>query len=171
VSTLHDLYYDIRKGIGFNKTPEEYGAFPSDPYSHTPGDGGARQPGMTGQVKEDILARFGELGVFVDNGCIQFNPVLLHREEFLKEGKSIAYLDIEGVTKTLDLSSDSLAFTYCQVPVVYQLGGEDGIEISLANGEKEKIGGNMLSQSWSNELFKRTGRVARIDVGISSLDR
>ena len=28
-------YYDIREGIGFNKTPEEYGAFPSDPYSGT----------------------------------------------------------------------------------------------------------------------------------------
>ncbi len=29
-------YYNVREGIGFNKTPEEYGAFPADPYSHTP---------------------------------------------------------------------------------------------------------------------------------------
>ena len=41
--------------MGFKKTesPAEYGAFPDDPYSHTPSFGGARQPGMTGQVKEE----------------------------------------------------------------------------------------------------------------------
>ena len=48
---LQAAYYDVREGIGFNKTPEVYGAFPTDPYSHTPGFAGARQPGMTGQVK------------------------------------------------------------------------------------------------------------------------
>ena len=62
---LGGLYYRVREGIGFNKTPAEYGAFPTDPYSHTPGHGGAQQPGMTGQVKEEILSRFGELGVRV----------------------------------------------------------------------------------------------------------
>ena len=39
--------------------PELYGAFPTDPYSHTPGGKGAQQPGMTGQVKEDLLAALG----------------------------------------------------------------------------------------------------------------
>ena len=45
-----------------------YGAFPTDPYSHTPAGKGAQQPGMTGQVKEDVISRFGELGVEVKNG-------------------------------------------------------------------------------------------------------
>ena len=53
------------KGIGAHKSPVNYGAFPSDPYSHTPAGKGAQQPGMTGQVKEDILSRFGELGLRV----------------------------------------------------------------------------------------------------------
>ncbi len=60
---LAAAYYDIRQGLGFNKSPAEYGAFPIDPYSHTPMGSGARQPGMTGQVKEEILTRLGELGV------------------------------------------------------------------------------------------------------------
>ena len=51
-------YYEIRAGIGLNKAPDVYGAFPTDPYSHTPGNRGAQQPGMTGQVKEEIIARF-----------------------------------------------------------------------------------------------------------------
>ena len=54
---LAALYYDVRAGLGFNKTPAVYGAFPTDPYSHTPGHSGAQQPGMTGQVKEEILTR------------------------------------------------------------------------------------------------------------------
>ena len=31
------LYDRVRSGLGFNKTAAEYGAFPTDPYSHTPG--------------------------------------------------------------------------------------------------------------------------------------
>ena len=40
--------------FGKVKTVRSYGAFPSDPYSHTPAHAGAQQPGMTGQVKEDF---------------------------------------------------------------------------------------------------------------------
>ena len=57
IAALANAYYDIRQGLGFNKSPAEYGAFPTDPYSHTPMGSGARQPGMTGQVKEEILTR------------------------------------------------------------------------------------------------------------------
>ena len=67
-SALSSHYYQIRHGIGVTKSPDLYGAFPTDPYSHTPGHMGAQQPGMTGQVKEDILSRFGELGVFTPPG-------------------------------------------------------------------------------------------------------
>jgi hypothetical protein len=56
VKGLAEAYRDIRKGLGYNKTPAEYGAFPTDPYSHTPAGQGAKQPGMTGQVKEEIWA-------------------------------------------------------------------------------------------------------------------
>ena len=81
--SLH--YYDIREGIGVHKSPAVYGAFPTDPYSHTPAGKGAQQPGMTGQVKEDILCRLGELGVFINNGQIEFDPFLLKQSEFLKK--------------------------------------------------------------------------------------
>ena len=84
---LVDAYYDIRAGLGFNKPPNDYGAFPTDPYSHTPVGSGARQPGMTGQVKEEILTRLGELGVLVKQGKLFFAPSLLRRDEFLPTGQ------------------------------------------------------------------------------------
>lgn len=74
-------YRRVRDGLGYRKTPAEYGAFPADPYSHTAAEGGAQQPGMTGQVKEEILTRWGELGVRFEGGRVRFDPVLLDRRE------------------------------------------------------------------------------------------
>ncbi|MBD3336666.1 MAG: hypothetical protein GF355_14230, partial [Candidatus Eisenbacteria bacterium] len=54
---LAEMYFRVQSGLGHRKTVEEFGAFPTDPYSHTPAGGGAKQPGMTGQVKEEILSR------------------------------------------------------------------------------------------------------------------
>ena len=56
------LYDRVRDGLGFNRSAAQYGAFPTDPYSHTPAHAGAQQPGMTGQVKEELLTRWAELG-------------------------------------------------------------------------------------------------------------
>jgi hypothetical protein len=74
-------YRRVRNGLGYRKSAVEYGAFPTDPYSHTPGEGGAQQPGMTGQVKEEILTRWGELGLRFEDGLICFDPVLLDTAE------------------------------------------------------------------------------------------
>jgi hypothetical protein len=79
-------YRRVRDGIGYRKSAAEYGAFPADPYSHTAADGGAQQPGMTGQVKEEILTRWGELGLRFEGGAIRFDPVLLDIDEVPHEG-------------------------------------------------------------------------------------
>jgi hypothetical protein len=70
-------YRRVRDGLGYKKSAAEYGAFPADPYSHTPSEGGAQQPGMTGQVKEEIITRWGELGIRFEAGLIRFDPVLI----------------------------------------------------------------------------------------------
>ena len=80
---LIEIYADIRKGQSFNKTPDVYGAFPTDPYSHTPKGQGAKQPGMTGMVKEEIITRQVELGLSIENGNLGFDFLLLDRREFL----------------------------------------------------------------------------------------
>ncbi len=79
-------YRRVRDGLGYRKSPAEYGAFPADPYSHTAGEGGAQQPGMTGQVKEEILTRWGELGLRSEAGQIRFDPVLLDLAEVPLDG-------------------------------------------------------------------------------------
>ncbi len=164
LQSLAAAYYEIRAGIGFNKSPGVYGAFPADPYSHTPKGQGAKQPGMTGQVKEEILTRFGELGLRVQDGTITFDPVLLRTEEFLPAPAQFDYIDLAGCPRTLDLPARTLAFTYCQVPVVLVCGSESAIEIFYADGRREVTAGSTLSPSASAHLFQRDGAVSQLVV-------
>ncbi|TCO08479.1 hypothetical protein [Natronoflexus pectinivorans] len=164
IGRLMDHYYEIGAGIGVHKSPELYGAFPTDPYSHTPKHRGAQQPGMTGQVKEDVLVRFSEIGVLVDDGQLQFNPVLLVKDEFLSEESTFTYLTVTGEERQIQLKERELAFTYCSVPVVYSQSGNSNIVIHYSNGAKEEVKGNILSRSISSLIFKRTGKIERLEV-------
>ena len=164
---LAGMYYRVRAGLGYEKSVAEYGAFPTDPYSHTPPDGGARQPGMTGQVKEEILTRLGELGVRVDGGVVRFAPTLLQSEEFVTTDCVFDFLDVAGEPDHLALPAGSLAFTYCQVPVRYvQTNDTPWIEIRLADGTVDRRPGCELSQAESAALLARDGMVRGITVGV-----
>ena len=170
VKRLGQLYYRIRKGIGFNKTPLEYGAFPVDPYSHTPKHAGARQPGMTGQVKEEILTRFVELGARVRDGRITIDPALLRRREFNMKKRTFCYLDIDKAWHTLELPAASLAFTWCQLPFVYALGdgAESGLEIEFNDGSTERFPDATFAPELSAHVFERTGHIRKVTVTISA---
>ena len=167
---LGALYYRVREGLGFNKTPAEYGAFPTDPYSHTTGHGGARQPGMTGQVKEEVLTRFGELGIRVANGAVSFDPSLLRRREFLAEAGTYRCLTVGGAWEDVDVPANGLAFSFCQVPVVYAVtdGDNEGVVVRLADGTDTRIDSLELPADLSTELFDRSGRISRLTVTIKS---
>ncbi len=163
---LADHYYDIRVGIGSNKSPAEYGAFPTDPYSHTPGNAGAQQPGMTGQVKEDIVARWAELGVIVADGKIRFRPILLRRKEMLDSPERLALYSVTGEEVESELKPGSIAFTYCQVPVVYRASGAHGIEVVYGNGISRHYDGFELDGQTSREIFAREGAIERVIVDV-----
>lgn len=166
IGRLLEHYYEINEGIGVHKSPELYGAFPTDPYSHTPGGKGAQQPGMTGQVKEDVLCRFGELGVFVKEGKLYFNPRLLRTEEFLSESKDFKYTNINKELTTIPLEKGSLCFTYCQVPIIYKLQDNNTIEVLYTDGTSTKFEDLTLDRNTSDKIFNRTGEVNQIIVSV-----
>ncbi len=167
IGQLKDHYYEIKAGIGLYKSPELYGAFPTDAYSHTPGGAGVKQPGMTGQVKEDVIARMGELGVRVHKGEISFDTGLLDRNEFLIKNKVFEYFDLHSEKQQITLTEKQLAFTLCQVPVVYSLSDDDDdVTVSLKNGQKEVFKSNLINQQLSNLIFDRKGEVILIEVSI-----
>ena len=166
IDELKALYYDVRAGIGFNKTPDNYGAFPTDPYSHTPGFAGAKQPGMTGQVKEEVITRLVELGVIVVDGKITFAPLLLRKSEFLSAPANLEYFDVSGDKKSVGVDAGQLAFTYCQIPTVYSLATDAGTGIVLVNadGSKTEIKGNAIDAKTSMSIFDKRGDIVEIRV-------
>ncbi|NMC54178.1 MAG: hypothetical protein GYA48_11140 [Chloroflexi bacterium] len=163
-SSLRDKYYDIRAGLGFNKSPADFGAFPTDPYSHTPKGQGARQPGMTGVVKEELLARWVEVGLTIKDGCLHFNPFLVNAKEFIPEGSRFAYMDIHEEQKQIDLPVGSLAFTICQVPVLVKLADHDQIVVQFRDGSQESVYANKLDVKRSSHIFNRDGVVNQLTV-------
>ena len=114
LQALKAHYRNVRDGLGYRKGAAAYGAFPADPYSHTPGEGGAQQPGMTGQVKEEILTRWGELGLRVMQGRIRFDPVLLDEAELPEGG--------------------ALTFTWARVPYTYRGGPATRLRVLTQEG-------------------------------------
>lgn len=164
IQRLQDHYTEIREGIGAHKPPDLYGAFPTDPYSHTPGFAGVQQPGMTGQVKEDILTRFGELGVRVRGGRIAFCKSLINRGEFLTAPGSYTWVDVRGRKRDIPLQPGMLAFTFCQTPVVCRMSEKERIRLTKADGSQQTVEGLRLSAEISQAIFNRTGEVVRLDV-------
>lgn len=160
VARLIAHYRAIREGIGSHKTPQQYGSFPFDAYSHTPSMMGVQQPGMTGQVKEDIINRFFELGVTVRNGEICLDGLMLREEDF---------------------SDGRLDFTYCAVTFEYNLknynrkgncatGKEEcgrpvsSITVSFADGKQRVISGSVIPRDIASHIFARDMKVSRVTV-------
>ena len=169
IGRLYDHYFEVNAGIGVHKSPELYGAFPTDAYSHTPAGKGAQQPGMTGQVKEDVLSRFGELGVSVCKGAVQFNPEILRTDEFLKSKDVFNYVNLAKEKCSIDLEKDSLAFTYCQVPVIYKKASNFAIKVFLTDGSILSFQGKSLDIETSQMLFDRGGKVDKLEVSVIKL--
>lgn len=162
---LIEIYHDIRAGQCFNKTPAEYGAFPTDPYSHTPAGQGAKQPGMTGMVKEEILARQAELGFTIVDGCIVFDFLLFDRAELCDTPSSFTYLDTGGRWQKIEIPVGTLAYSICQVPVILRRGPVAEIEVHLSDGVNT-VSGYALDRETSRHIFDRDGVVHHLVVRV-----
>ena len=147
IDRLKNRYAEIKRGIGAHKSPEDYGSFPFDPYSHTPMMAGVQQPGMTGQVKEDIISRFFELGISVDRGKLSIKPDMLDKAEFKTDG-----------------AAPYLSFSYCSVPFTYIIDGAAGIDIQYAAGKTEQTAEYTLSEEQSKKIFNRDKEIEKVVV-------
>jgi hypothetical protein len=164
---LKDHYYEIKAGIGLYKKPDLYGAFPTDAYSHTPSGSGVKQPGLTGQVKEDIISRLGEVGLLIKEGEIVFETALLNKEELLEKNQLFEYYSLSGESSQLSLTENQIGFTFCQVPVVYTFSDENCIKIFRKDEDIVELNGNSINKELSSMIFNRSGDILRLEVYIN----
>jgi hypothetical protein len=157
-------YYEIKAGIGLYKSPELYGAFPTDAYSHTPANAGVKQPGLTGQVKEDVIARLGELGLTIRSGSIVFDAALINEEEILENNQVFEYYDMHGKPAQITLAKGQAGFTFCLVPFIVSKSNSNLITVFYSDGSTEEIPGNILNHRISSLIFSRNGEVNRVQI-------
>jgi hypothetical protein len=165
VERLGACFREIQDGLGLHKSPAEYGAFPADPYSHTPEFTGVQQPGLTGQVKEDLITRCWQLGVRVARGEVAFEPVMLGRDEFLQEPATWRY-SAGGSELTEELPAGSLAFTLCGVPVIYRMADSGCLQVFGEEVTPTVIQGTHLGLELSQSLFRREQRIRKLVVDV-----
>jgi hypothetical protein len=110
-------------------------------------------------VKEDILSRYGELGIYVDHGKLSFYPCLLRKNEFVAEASNFEYINLGKESKSIALEANSLVFTYCQIPIVYQIAEKDALEVHFTDGSVKTFDALQASEEVSEQIFKREGTV------------
>ena len=91
---------------------------------------------------------------------------MLRKEEFLQLSKRFNYVSVSGDSKSIELPKNSLGFTYCQVPIIYQLAEVDTIEVEYANGKNKSFEGLSLDSSVSKSVFTRNSEIEYIKVYI-----
>lgn len=152
-------YFSVQAGLGYRQSPGQYGAFPAEPYSHSSGQAGAQQPGLTGQVKEGILCRLGELGVDFIEGQLAFRPRLLRSAEF------------EGLNARPDqvaIPAGVISFTFAGTAVTYHRNTSADtviVRVRYSTGEEKAFDG-ILDCETSSEILSRSGKISSIDVQV-----
>ena len=131
---------------------------------------GAQQPGMTGQVKEEIITRLGEVGLRVREGELVVEPRLLRRRELLDAPTRWSFVGPGQTPTELDVPSRSVAVTVAQVPVILTVGDTSTVEVVYADGRREPRAGNSLGPEASAALFAREGEIASVWVTVTEDD-
>jgi hypothetical protein len=147
-------YRRVRDGLGFRKDPASYGAFPTDCYSHTPAHAGAQQPGMTGQVKEEVLTRAGELGLRIADGRLTWGRPMLPDEEL--------WVDDHG--------APAFTVTVCGTPFRVEVAEADEVHVERRDGDIEVVAGRTLDPDASAAVFDRTGEIAQVVVRLAATE-
>jgi hypothetical protein len=87
----------------------------------------------------------------------------LQAAEFTSQPKTFKYIDVTGQEKTVELPAGSLAFTFCQVPIIIQRGAGPKLTVRYTgNSVEETFGGNTLTAETSQHIFERDNHVEEI---------
>ncbi len=87
-------------------------------------------------------------------------------DELFDEPGRLEYVDAAGHEARLDVPAGGVAFTFCQVPVIYRFGGSERSVTILRGPAAETIPGDTLPAAVAEELFRRTGSLTAIEVAI-----
>ena len=93
-------------------------------------------------------------------------PALLRSREFASRTRTFRYLDVADNWRTITVPAHGLAFTWCQVPILYVLNDnlQPALNIAREDGRHEVQTQLQLSGEDSSELFRRSGSIRQLTV-------
>ena len=86
----------------------------------------------------------------------------MNYDELLTSAASFTYLDVFGTEKLIELSSNELAFTIGQTPVVCAVGKKESILVLFNDRSSQSFASDTLPANISEEIFKRTWKVEKV---------
>ena len=104
--------------------------------------------------------------VRVKNGSIHFRPHLLRQVEFLADAGQFHYIDLADDRRQLPLAADSLAFSFCQVPIIYRLSQKPRIIFETHDNRAREIDGLEIDVDTSAAIFLRQHSISSIQVDL-----
>ena len=104
---------------------------------------------MTGQVKEEVLTRWGELGLRVIDGRLSLAPGLLAPTEIVPPAG-------EG-------GPGRARFTYCGLPMVVAADESDSVVVERVDGTREVVDGLTMSTEQSHRVFARSPSIHAVE--------
>ena len=78
-------------------------------------------------------------------------------------------VDSFGQKQIINLQAGQMAFTVCQIPVIYQSSNENRIFVFFNDGRQLTIDGLVVAQDLSSQIFRRENTVHRMIVSLANL--
>ena len=69
------------------------------------------------------------------------------------------YYDLYGNQKFIPVTKNSLAFTYCQIPIIYRLSDVNKIILEKRDDSRFEIPALIMDEQNSALIFNRTGEI------------
>jgi hypothetical protein len=97
---------------------------------------------------------------------VAFDPCLLRACEFVAQEQPCRFLDVDGQWQQLTVPVSGLAFSWCQVPLVYRLADSASASLTViwSNGERQLLPTLVLPGLIADELFIRSGRIRQLEL-------
>jgi hypothetical protein len=100
----------------------------------------------------------------VENGAVILDPSRTDEREFCSEAGTFRWIGPDDTPRSLPIAKGELAFTFCQVPIVYTPDDAPFIVAKTRDGREERTDGSVLPAGISRHLFARTGEVDQLVV-------
>ena len=88
--------------------------------------------------------------------------------EFLNVDDEFKFIKPDGAYETILLASGMLAFTYCQIPFVYEIAQQAKLVVTDVKGDTFEVETLTLSTELSDKIFARRGEIKQVKVCVPS---